>query len=318
MPLLLVAGLGAWYTHRVRKLRRGGGAWPKTRIWWYAAGLTSWLLVTVGVIGVYAPVLFSARAVQVVTLLMITPQLLAHAMPFSLARDTATVGGRAWCSSVLHSAPLRAITHPLVGVLVLLGMPIVLYGTDWFEAGLRNHATGELTQLALFLAGAHYFWTRLQRDPVPRLYPQYVTVALTFAEVGADIAVPLAVLNSRSLIAGDYYLGLDGLEWVDRTTDQAVGGGVLWVLGDLALIPFLILSVRQARRRDGEDAARIDAELDAAQRTATTASAGRRDHAARAGEDDAPPATMRPWWEDDPEVTTHFRWSSQQQDEHRP
>lgn len=265
-------------------------------------------------IGEWAPVLFSARAVQVITLLMITPQLLAHALPFTLARDTATPPGRAWCSQVLHSGPLRRITHPLVGVLVLLGMPIGLYGSGWFEAGLRNHAVAELTQLALFLAGAHYFWTRLQRDSVPRVYPQYVTVALTFAEVGADVVVPLAVLNSSSLIAGGYYLGLDGFAGVDRGADQAVAAGALWLLGDLALIPFLILSVRQLRRRDIDAAADIDAELDAQQRTARDPSPDRSGDVAPVGGHDAPPTTMRPWWEQDPEVATHFRWTQENQD----
>lgn len=131
---------------------------------------------------------------------------------------------------------------------------------------------------------------------MPKLYPQYVTVALTFAEVAVDIVIPISLLASTTLLAGDYYLALDGAGGLDPETDQKTAGGILWILGDLALIPFLVLSLRQLRRRDDEQAVQEDRELDAVD-------------AAAAG--DGPPdpsATGRPWWEDGVDVATHFRW----------
>lgn len=307
VPILVILTIGIWYVRRVRRVRRIGGYWPRARVVWCFAGLGCYALVTVTSVGAYQSVLFSARAVQVVTLLMITPQFLAHALPGRLARNTATPAGRARVSRVLHSATAQAITHPLVGVAVVIGVPIALYGSGWYEAGLRSHAISELTQLALLIAGAHYFWTRLQRDPVPKLYPQFVSVALTFAKIAIDVVVPLALLMSGSLVAGDYYLALDGAAGLDPVSDQTTGAAVLWALGDLALVPFLCLSMRQLLRRDQAQAADIDRRLDERQR------AEQHRRLAGPGEPDEPaarlPATMRPWWEDDPELAEHFGWT---------
>lgn len=296
LPLALALAAAGWYARRVRSLRRSGAGWPTSRTLWWCAGLGTYLLVTVGPVGAYSPVLFSARAVQVITLLMITPQLLAHALPLTLARDTATPAHRAWCSRVLHSGPARVITHPFVGVGLLLGVPVALYFTGWYEAGLRQHSWDEVTQLVLLVVGAHYFWTRLQRDPVPRLYPQMVTVVLTFAEVALDIVVPLVLLSTDTLVAAEYYLALDGAGGVSPEADQMSGGGIIWVVGDLALIPFLVLSLRQLGRRDAAQAVEVDSELDAQERTVT-------------GEESLDPAaTTAPWWEQDAAVARHFRW----------
>ncbi|GAB3366335.1 MULTISPECIES: cytochrome c oxidase assembly protein [Amycolatopsis] len=310
-PIAAMLAFGLWYALRVRKLRRAGGTWPASRIVWCYSGLGSYALVTVTSIGAYQNVLFSVRAIQVVTLLMITPQFLAHALPARLARDTATPATRARCSRILHSAAMRAVTHPLIGVLVLLGVPIALYGSGWYEAGLRSHWTSELTQAALLIAGAHYFWTRLQRDPVPKLYPHVVSVGLTFAEVALDVIVPIALLMSGSLVAADYYLALNGAGGLPPDTDQTTGAAVLWGLGDLALVPFLILSMQQLRRRDKEHAAEIDAQLDQYQRAEQRRQNPTATAAETAGTAAELPATMRPWWEDDPNVAAHFRWTQQ-------
>ena len=76
--------------------------------------------------------------------------------------------------------------------------------------------------------------------------------------------------------------------------DQIIGGGALWILGDLVGLPFLAAQLIQLIREDESDAARIDAELDARQAApAVTAEGG------QAGE--------KPWWEDDPRFTSRFK-----------
>jgi cytochrome c oxidase assembly factor CtaG len=252
VPIILILTFATWYARRVRLLGRRGGHWPMARIGWCGAALVSYAAVTVAPIGAYQPVLFSARAVQVVTLLMITPQFLAHALPGRLASDTARPSARARWSRILHSPTAQAITHPLVGVLVLLGIPIALYGSGWYEAGLRSHGINELTQLALLIAGLHFFWTRLQRDPVPKVYPHYESVALTFAEVAIDVVVPLALLMSGTIVAADFYLAVNGAAGIGLAADQTTGAAILWAVGDLALIPFLCLVTARvvAQRQD--------------------------------------------------------------------
>ncbi|MGW5746970.1 cytochrome c oxidase assembly protein [Amycolatopsis sp. NPDC003861] len=285
VPLALTTLLGSWYFIAVRKVRQAGQDWPRVRVVWWYLGLASYVLVTVTVFGAYESILFSVRALQVTTLLMITPQFLAHALPLTLLRDTVSPVARRRLGRILHARATELITHPLVGVLVLLGTPIALYGSQWYAASLGSDMIDEFTQLALLIAGGHYFWTRLQRDPVPKLYPHVVSVGLTFAEVALDVVVPLGIMMSGSLVAADHYLALAGAGGLDPDTDQATGAAILWGLGDLALVPFLVLSMNQLRRRDAAAAADIDRELDAADGDGET----------------------RPWWETDPALADRFR-----------
>jgi hypothetical protein len=77
-------------------------------------------------------------------------------------------------------------------------------------------------------------------------------------------------------------------------SDQIIGGGALWILGDLVGLPFLAAQLIQLIREDESDAARIDAELDARQAAAAMTAEGE-----QAGE--------KPWWEDDPRFTSRFK-----------
>jgi cytochrome c oxidase assembly factor CtaG len=279
VPLTLVLVLGVWYGTAVRRLRRTGRNWPSVRVVWWYVGLGSYALVTLTVVGAYQSSLFSMRALQATTLLMITPQFFAHALPGTLLRDTVPGPARRRLSRILHSRTAELITHPLVGVLVLLGTPIALYGSGWYDASLHSAVANELTQLALLIAGGHYFWTRLQRDPVPKLYPHFVSVALTFVEVALDVVVPLGILMAGALVAAQHYLAIGGAAGLSPETDQATGAAILWGLGDLTLVPFLCLSLNQLRRRDVAAAEEIDRQ----------------------------PAASRPWWEDDPELAARFK-----------
>ena len=82
-----------------------------------------------------------------------------------------------------------------------------------------------------------------------------------------------------------------------------IGGGALWILGDLVGLPFLAAALIQMIREDEQEAAIVDAELDAREQEAAdheaTGSAG--EQLARAA------AEGRPWWENDPRFTGRFR-----------
>jgi hypothetical protein len=81
-------------------------------------------------------------------------------------------------------------------------------------------------------------------------------------------------------------------------SDQIIGGGALWILGDLVGLPFLAAQLIQLIREDESDAARVDAELDARE-VARQAEAGVLAEGEQTGE--------RPWWEDDPRFTGRFK-----------
>src|ERR1035441_10989295 len=85
------------------------------------------------------------------------------------------------------------------------------------------------------------------------------------AEVVGDAVLGLAVMADQSLIAGGYYHALTRPWGPNLSTDQVLGGGALWILGDIVGLPFLAAQLIQMIREDEAEAVVIDAELDAAE-----------------------------------------------------
>jgi cytochrome c oxidase assembly factor CtaG len=306
LAVLVLAGL---YLAGVRRARRAGRPWPPGRtVAFLTGGLGTLVLATMGFPGVYDGVLFWARAVQTVLLLLVVPLFLTMGGPLSLVGAARPTAGRR-IEAVLHTRAARALTFPALTALVLVVTPFLFYFTSWYEAGLRNGAVAELTHLILILPGLVFFWTLLRVDPVPRAFPYLVALWVTAAEVVGDAVLGLAVLADEHLIAGGYYQALARPWGPSLRTDQVLGGGALWILGDLVGLPFLVAQFIQMLREDDREAVRVDAELDAAERAAAgQARAGAElDAAGPAGTTSVPGPGSRPWWETDPRFTGRFR-----------
>ncbi|MGH3722159.1 MAG: cytochrome c oxidase assembly protein [Pseudonocardiaceae bacterium] len=301
VALVAVAAMGVAYGLGVRRVRRGAAdreaagreavAWPVGRSWWFLIGLGSILLVTVSVVGVYADTLFWDRAMQNITLLMITPMFLALGAPLTLLRAVLPEPATRAAGRVLHSTVAHALTFPVVVTAALIAPLFVLYLTPLYEASLRSAALRAAVDVGLVAAGFLYFWTRFRIDPTPRADPYLLTMAISVAEVVFDGVLGLT-LWLGPLIAPHYYQALHRGWGPDPRLDQIIGAGVLWIGGDLAGLPFLAAVVTRMMREDQRHAAVIDAELDT------------RDASA-----EATPAPTRPrlWWEDHPELAHRFR-----------
>jgi cytochrome c oxidase assembly factor CtaG len=130
-----------------------------------------------------------------------------------------------------------------------------------------------------------------------------VALWITGVEVVADAVLGLAIMADQNLIAGSYYRAL-GRPWgPGLRADQVIGGGALWLLGDLIGLPFLAAMLIQMVREDTKEAQVVDAALDAADATSGAAGAG----PATAGAGSGPAGTAQPWWESDPRFTGRFR-----------
>ena len=144
-----------------------------------------------------------------------------------------------------------------------MGVPFVMYFTPWYTAVFHSTAVRELTFLALMAPGFAFFWTLLRVDPVPKQYSYAVSMWITGAEVIGDAFLGLAIIASQNLIGGAWYHAVARPWGPTLQADQIIGGGALWILGDLVGLPFLAAQLIQLIREDESDAARIDAELDA-------------------------------------------------------
>jgi cytochrome c oxidase assembly factor CtaG len=197
--------------------------------------------------------------------------------------------------------------------MVLVLVPFVLYFTSWYAAGFHNVGVRELTGLALLGPGFVFFWTLLRVDPVPKAYPYLVALWVTGVEVVGDAVLGLAVIAYQGLIAGAYYHAL-GRPWgPSLATDQVLGGGTLWILGDIVGLPFLAAQLIQMIREDESDAVAIDAELDARDAARAAARADGASAAEPAGGSEpagGAPGDVpgdQPWWASDPRFVGRFR-----------
>ena len=283
---VLLAG-GAY----VAGVRRRAEPWPHSRIAAFYAGLALILVVTCSFFGTYADELFWARAAQVITLLMIAPLFLAMGSPVALALES-RFGGTV--RRVLASRFARVLTYPASASLLLVALPWALYFTGWYPAVLADPVVDQLTRLVLLLAGFVYFYSRLQLDPVPRKYPHLVSVVITFVEVIFDAALGLVLWLSPHIVAEAHYVALHRTWGPSPRMDQIIGAGVLWLVGDLAGLPFLGALLNRMAKDDAHEAAVIDEELDAEEAA---------EHA-EATDEEAPP---RLWWQDDPILAERFR-----------
>ena len=162
--------------------------------------------------------------------------------------------------AVIRSRPARVLTFPAITAFTLVGVPFAMYFTGWYTAVFRSTTVRELTFLALMIPGLAFFWTLLRVDPVPKEYSYGVSMWITGAEVVGDAFFGIAVIAYQGLIGGAYYHALARPWGPSLATDQVIGGGVLWILGDLVGLPFLAAVLIHMMREDESEAARVDAE----------------------------------------------------------
>lgn len=276
--LLLIVALGAGYAW----CRRTAPA-ERAPAYLFTAGLVVWALATCSAIAVYAPVLFWMRALQVLLLLFVVPFLLALGRPVTTLRAALSDDGQRRVDHVLASRACRIVASPLCTSVAMLGLPWLLYLTPWYVASMTG-VIGSATRILLTLVGFGYYYARVQSDPVPRRYPPLLSVGISVVESLGDGLLGL-VLWLGPVIAYQYYAGLQRDWGPSLRTDQSVGAGVLWIVGDVLGLPFLAVLFRRLSTHEKTRAREVDAEIEK--------------------EPDTAPSAL--WWEADPQLNQRFR-----------
>src|SRR5215813_5403180 len=265
-----VVVLGIAYIAGVRRATRRGRRWPAARSALFVVGLGSWAIATMSFIGTYDTVLFWPRAMQTVLLLMVTPLFLALGMPVTLLVRALPRPASERVARIGRSRLAKVVTFPAVVSALLLGTPFVLFFTPLFDSVLRGGSADTLVTFWLVGVGWTYYWTRLQVDPVPHVYPVLVSMWITFAEVIFDGGLGLLLMLGHRVVGLEHYQAVR--DWgPSPSADQQMGGAAVWIIGELSGLPFLAALFRKWIRDDEEHTVAVDRELDAQEAAARVA-----------------------------------------------
>jgi cytochrome c oxidase assembly factor CtaG len=261
--LLLVAA--ALYLYGVHRLRRRGDHWPPGRtVAFLLGGLGSIAAVTVTGVEAYDTTLLSIHMIQHMVLSMVGPIFLALGAPVTLALRTFPAGPRKALLGVLHSGVVKVVTYPLVAFGLFIANPFVLYFTGAYRQTLEHAWVHELVHVHFIITGCLFFWPLLGLDPLPNRWPYPARALLMVLSVPFHTVLGLTIMQSRTLLGGDWYPNLN-LSWSDPASDQVVAGGVLWAGGEIVSVTMLGILVLQWIRHSEREAKRIDRALDRAE-----------------------------------------------------
>lgn len=260
---LLVAA--ALYLYGVHRLRQRGDHWPPGRtVAFLLGGLGSIAAVTVTGVEAYDTTLLSIHMIQHMTLSMVGPIFLALGAPVTLALRTLHARPRKLLLGVLHSRVVGIITYPLVAFGLFVANPFILYFTGAYPATLQHAWLHELIHVHFIVTGCLFFWPLLGLDPLPNRWPYPARALLMVLSVPFHTVLGLTIMQSRTLLGGDWYPNLN-LSWSNPYSDQVVAGGVLWAGGEIVSVTMLGILVVQWIRQSEREAKRIDRALDRAE-----------------------------------------------------
>jgi len=257
--LLLAAG---FYVAGVVTLRKRGDRWPVLRtVLFIVPGLGSIAAVTVSGVEAYDDSLLSIHMIQHMVLSMVAPIFLALGAPVTLALRTLPRKPRAVLLAVIHSRVARVLTFPLVAYGLFVVTPFALYFTSLYQVTMRHELVHEATHLHFIAVGCLFFWPLLGVDPLPGRWPYPARALLMFLSTPFHTVLGLTVMQSKTLIGGDWYPSLK-LPWVDPFDDQQLAGGILWAGGEIVSVTMLAVLVVQWMKHAEKEARRIDRMLD--------------------------------------------------------
>lgn len=277
LATLAVLAAGGAYLWGVSRLRHRGDRWPGGRTAIFLIGLAAIAAVSVSGLAAYDTTLVSVHMVQHMVLSMIAPIFLALGAPVTLALRTVPLAPRRRLLAVLHSRVVGVLTFPLVSFGLFVVSPFVLYFSGLYRLSLEYEWLHAIVHVHLIAVGCLFFWPLIGLDPLPGRMPYPLRALMMFLSTPFHTVLGLTVMQSTSLLGGDWYPSL-ALTWANPYDDQNLAGGILWAGGEFVAVAMLGALVFQWMREAEREARRIDRALDReeAERAAAERSAAQR------------------------------------------
>jgi len=262
---LLIAGVALYaYLTGVFRLRRRGDAWPVGRTITFALGLVVLAYVTSSGPAIYGRVTFSGHMVMHMLLTMVVPPLLVLGAPLTLtlrsvpARKDGSRGLREWLLIVTESRYLQVLAFPPVAAVLFAGSLVVFYYSGLFHLALTTHTGHELMDVHFLFTGYLFAWTMIGVDPGPKRLGFPVRLIVLLATMAFHAFFFLALMNGETVLQSQFFGNLGRTWGRSLLSDQQLGGGIGWGIGELPTLLIAIVLMVQWARSDDRDARRYD------------------------------------------------------------
>jgi len=263
LALGLLLAAASLYAAGLVRLRRAGTPFPArwATAFWCGLGVLAIALLTP--VDTYADASFSVHMTQHLLLTFVAPPLLALGAPITLAMRASSPATGRRIGRVLRSPIGRALSNPIVGWALFVGVPFAIHLSPLFDASLRSSPVHALEHALWIGAALVYWWPIVGRDPSPH------PVSYPARMFSLFLAMPLMSFLALALYQGTAplypsYAGLPA-PWGPRAlTEQRWAALQMWLAGNLALMIAILVVAVAWKRAEDEGQRRLEARIDAA------------------------------------------------------
>lgn len=267
---LAAVGLGGTaYVVGVLALRRRGVTWSVGRTISWFVGIALVAYATMGGLGTYSHVMFSAHMAAHMVLSMVAPIFLVLGAPVTLALRALPgsdvpggQGPRQWLAAALQSRVSRVVVHPVTAAAVSVASLYAVYFTGLYGALMENHLGHTLMEVHFLLSGYLLFEVLVGDAPIPHRVGHFARLGMLLVVMPFHAFFAVVLMGSDGVVAESYYAMLDRPYATDLLQDQYVGASMTWALGEVPMVMVLVVLLAQWARDDRRQATRQDRHAD--------------------------------------------------------
>jgi len=263
--LLLAATAYLWAVRRVNR-EHPGNRQPGYRSWLFLAGLAAIGVALTSPIQAYEGSLFSVHMVQHMLLELVAAPLLLAGAPITLALRVSTPSVRRRLLSVLQSRLMHAVSFPVVAWVLFAAVNWGWHFSVLYDQALENQALHYIQHATFLGAALLFWWPVIGADPSPWRLPHPVRILYLFLAMPQNSFLGVALMSASTVLYPHYVT--NGRDWgLSPLDDQALGGVIMWVVGDVFFLAAMMLVVVLWMRHEDRRTERLDRRL-AAERLA--------------------------------------------------
>jgi cytochrome c oxidase assembly factor CtaG len=231
---LLVALL--YFKGYLRYRRRGGRRFPLWRPALFATGVTVVALALMSPIDVLADYSFTWHMAQHDLLMLVAVPLILLGAPFiPVVRGLPLAVRRYAFIPIARQGAvrlvLRFVTHPLVALVLYEATVVAWHFPGLYDAALFGPWVHYGMHASFIVMGVCFWWHIVTPYPFPSRLHHFLRIGMLVASSIVNGALSALIVFADKVLYGYEFLpGFWGLTMLD---DQAIGSGLMWVMGDM-------------------------------------------------------------------------------------